>query len=392
MLCPHVRYFGREQRFSGPGAANAGWPLLTHSGHRSESDFAVAKAGFSPYQSARLSRYDAHSDLGAARRRREFLGAVGGAVATWPSAVRAQQADKLRRVGFIWNSPQAFHDAMEAFRDALRGLGYVEGKTIALELRYAEGNPERMRVFAEELVRLQVDAIVAPSSIYTAAAKQATSTIPIVFMSHADPLGTGHVASLARPGGNITGLSLMMTETNVKLLELFKEAVPKISRAAVVFDPSTPSHIPGLAALTAAGPTLDIRIQAIPVSSASEYEAAFVTMVREGAEGALFLSTPLYIADTKRLSDLALANKLPSMFGPKQHVVDGGLISYSPDRRDLWRRGAVLLDKVLKGIKPADLPVEQPTKFELVINLRTARAIGVRFSEAFLARADEVIE
>jgi putative ABC transport system substrate-binding protein len=330
--------------------------------------------------------------LETSMKRRAFITLLGGAAAGWPLATGAQQAGKLRRVGFIWDSPQAFHDAMEAFRDALRDLGYVEGKTLALELRYAEGNPERMRVFAEELVRLRVDAIVAPSSIYTAAAKQATSTIPILFMSHADPLGTGHVASLARPGGNITGLSLMMTETNVKLLELFKEAVPKISRVAVVFDPSTPSHIPGLAALTAAGPKLDIRIQPIPVSSASEYEAAFVAMVREGAEGTLFLSTPLYIADTKRLADLALANKLPSMFGPKQHVVDGGLISYSPDRNDLWRRGAVLLDKVLRGVKPADLPVEQPTKFELVINLRTARAIGVRFSEAILARADEVIE
>ena len=249
-----------------------------------------------------------------------------------------------------------------------------------------------MRAFAEEFVRLKVDAIVAPSSIYTAAAKRATSTIPIVFMSHADPLGTGHVASLARPGGNVTGLSLMMTETNVKLLELFKEAVPTLSRVAVVFDPATPSHTPGLIALEAAGPKLNIRIHPVPVSSASEYERAFAVMVRERAEGVLFLSTPLYIADTKRLADLALTHKLASMFGPRQHVVAGGLISYSPDRKDLWRRGAIVLDKVLKGIKPADLPVEQPTKFELVINLKTAKAIGINLAESFLARADEVIE
>ena len=230
------------------------------------------------------------------------------------------------------------------------------------------------------------------ASIYTAAAKRVTSTIPIVFMGHADPLGTGHVASLARPGGNATGLSLMMTETNVKLLELFKDAVPTLSRVAVVFDPNTPSHTPGLAALEAAGPKLDIRIQPAPVGNAAEYEAAFAAMVRERAEGALFLSTPLYFADTKRLADLALAHKLASMFGTKQFVLAGGLISYGPDRNDLWRRGAIVLDKVLKGIKPADLPVEQPTKFELVINLKTAKAIGLDVPSNLLARADEVIE
>ena len=249
--------------------------------------------------------------------RREFITLLGGAAAAssaaWPLAVRAQE--RVHRVGFMWDSPKAFHDALEAFRSGLRELGYVEGKTIAMEYRYAEGNPERMRAFAEEFVRLKVDAIVAPTSIYTAAAKRATSTIPIVFMGHADPLGTGHVASLAQTGGNATGLSLMMTETNVKLLELFKDAVPTLSRVAVVFDPNTPSHTPGLAALKAAGPKLDIRIQPVPVGNAAEYEAAFAAMVRERAEAVLFLTTALYIADTKRLADLALAHKLASMFG-----------------------------------------------------------------------------
>ena len=326
-------------------------------------------------------------------RRREFIAALGAAAVIGnPYPLAAQQAASVRRVGFMWDSPNAFHDALEAFRSALRDLGYIEGKTIGMEYRYAEGNPVRMHAFAEEFVRLKVDAIVAPTSIYTAAAKRVTSTIPIVFMGHADPLGTGHVASLARPGGNATGLSLMMTETNVKLLELFKDAVPTLSRVAVVFDPNTPSHTPGLAALEAAGPKLDIRIQPAPVGNAAEYEAAFAAMVRERAEGALFLSTPLYFADTKRLADLALAHKLASMFGTKQFVLAGGLISYGPDRNDLWRRGAIVLDKVLKGIKPADLPVEQPTKFELVINLKTAKAIGARFTEQFLGRADQVIE
>jgi putative ABC transport system substrate-binding protein len=323
-------------------------------------------------------------------RRREFITFVGGALA-WPLTAHAQQL-KPRRVGFMWDSPTAFPDAMLAFRTALRELGYVEGQTITIEYRYAEGDPERMRAFAEEFVRLEVDAIVAPSSIYTAAAKQATSAIPIIFMSHADPLGTGHVATLARPSGNATGLSLMMTETNVKLLEIFKEAVPGLSRLAVVYDPSTPSHIPGLKALEVAGPTLNVKIQPVPVSAANEYEQAFAAMVRERAEAALFLSTPLYIGDAKRLAELARAHRIASLFGPRHNVVSGGLISYSPDRKDLWRRGAILLDRVLKGANPAELPVEQPTKFELVINLATAKAIGLKIPEAFLLRADEVIE
>jgi len=211
-------------------------------------------------------------------------------------------------------------------------------------------------------------------------------------MSHADPLGTGHVATLARPGGNATGLSLMMTETNVKLIELFKAAMPALSRLAVVYDPSTPSHVPGLTALELAGPKLNVKVQPVPVGAASEYEQAFAAMVRERADAALFLSTPLYIGDARRLADLALAHRVASLFGPRHNVVSGGLISYSPDRKDLWRRGAILLDRVLKGADPAEMPVEQPTKFELVINLATAKALELKIPEAFLLRADEVIE
>lgn len=324
-------------------------------------------------------------------RRRQFITLLGGVAASWPLAARAQQF-QVRRVGFMWDSPAAFPDAMEAFRTELRRLGYIEGRTIIVEYRYAYGDRAKMRAFAEEFVRLKVDAIVAPSSIYTAAARRATSSIPVIFMSHADPLGTGHVMSLAQPGGNVTGLSLMMTETNVKLLELYKEAVPGLSRLAVVFDPSTPSHTPGLKALQAAGPKLGVKIQPVAAGSAAEYERAFAEMTAERAEAALFLSTPLYIGDAKRLADLALRQRVPSLFGPREHVVSGGLISYSPDRRDLWRRGAIMLDRVLKGSKPAELPVEQPTKFQLVINQTTAKAIGIQFTEVFLGRADEVIE
>jgi putative ABC transport system substrate-binding protein len=325
-------------------------------------------------------------------QRREFISLLGGVAAAWPFAARAQLPGKVYRIGFLWDSPNAFLDALEAFRQGLRDLGYVEGRNIVIEYRWAEGKPERMRELAEELVRLKVDVIMAPSSIYTAAAKRATSTIPIIFMSHADPLGSGHVASLARPGGNITGLSLMMTETNVKGLELLKEAVPGISRVAVIFDPATPSHGPGLKAVKAAGPALGLRVQSVPVRSATEYDSAFTAIVRERADAVLVLSTPLFIAGAKRLAELCLAHKLPSLFGPKHHVQEGGLMSYSPDRADLWRRGAIYVDKILRGTDPADLPVQQPTKFELAINQKTAKSIGLAIPPAFLLRADEVIE
>jgi len=302
----------------------------------------------------------------------------------------AQQAGKVYRVGFLWESPAVFPDAIEAFRQGLRDLGYVEGRNIAIEYRWAEGKPERMRELAEELVRLKVDVIMAPSSVYTGAAKRATSTIPIIFMSHADPIGSGHVASLARPGGNITGLSLMMTETNAKLLELFKEAVPGLSRVAVLWDPATPSHGPGLNAVEVAGRALGLRLQTLAVRSATEFDSAFSAIIRERAGGVLVLSTPLFIAGARRLAELTIKHKVPTMFGPAEHVEAGGLMSYSPDRADLWRRGAIYVDKILKGAKPADLPVQQPTKFEFVINLKTAKQIGLTIPPNVLARADKV--
>ncbi len=309
-----------------------------------------------------------------------------------PCAAHAQPAGKVYRIGFLWDSPTVFPDAIEAFRQGLRDLGYVEGRNLTIEYRWTEGKPERVRELAEELVRLKVDVIMAPSSVYTAAARRATSTIPIVFMSHADPLGSGHVKSLARPGGNATGLTIMMTETNVKGLELFKGAVPRLSRVAVVWDPATPSHGPGLKAVEAAGPSLGLRIQSVPVRRASEFERAFSTMVRERADGILVLSTPLFIAGATRLAELALTHKLPSLFGPKHHVVAGGLMSYSPRRADLYRRGATFVDNILKGANPADLPVEQATTFEFVINLKTARALALTIPQAMLARADEIID
>jgi putative ABC transport system substrate-binding protein len=328
-------------------------------------------------------------------RRRNFIFLIGGATAgslVRTQAVPAQTAGKTYRIGFFWHGPDGFSDALEAFRERLRELGYVEGRNLVIEYRWAQSKPDLMREMAEELVGLNVDVIMAPSSIYTGAAKRVTSTIPIVFMSHADPLGTGHVASLSRPGGNITGMSLMMTETNVKGLELFKEVIAALSHLAVIFDPATPSHTPGLKAIQHAGPSLGVKVLPLPTRSATEFESAFSTLARERADGVLVLSTPLFIAGAEPLAKLALKHKVPSLFGPRHHVEAGGLMSYSPERVDLWRRSAAFVDRILKGAKPADLPVQQPVKFDLSINLKTAKAIGIKIPEAFLLRADKVIE
>ena len=324
--------------------------------------------------------------------RRQFIVLLGNAAAGWPLVARAQQSVKMHRIGFLWEDAKTFPDALDAFRQELRRLRYIEGSNLVIEFRWAEGNPERMRELAQELVRLQVDVIVAPSSIYTAAAKQATDTIPIIFMSHADPLRTGHVASLARPGGNATGFSLMMTETNVKGLELLKEALPSLSRVAVLYEPATPSHGPGLEAAEEAGPILRLSVQSVPAASAADFDNAFAAMSKEGAQAVLVLSTPLFIAGAKPLAELGLKYKVASLYGPKQHVFAGGLMSYSPDRADLWRRGAGYVDKILKGAKPADLPVQQPVKYVLAINLKTANALGIELPPPLLARADEVVE
>jgi putative tryptophan/tyrosine transport system substrate-binding protein len=324
-------------------------------------------------------------------KRRTFITLLGGA-AGGPLAAHAQQHAKVHRVGFLWENANTFPDALDAFRQELRRLGYTEGSNLVIEFRWAEGNPERMRELAQELVRLQVDVIVAPSSLYTAAAKEATDTIPIIFMSHADPLRTGHVASLARPGGNATGFSLMMTETNVKGLELLREVLPTLSRVAVLYEPATPSHGPGLEAVKEAGPILGLSIQPVAAASAADFDTSFAAISKERAQAVLVLSTPLFIAGAKPLAELGLKYKVASLYGPKQHVLAGGLMSYSPDRADLWRRGAGYVDKILKGVKPADLAVQQPVKYELTINLKTANALGIDLPPTLLARADEVIE
>jgi putative ABC transport system substrate-binding protein len=323
--------------------------------------------------------------------RREFITLIGGAAAAWPVAARAQQARKVYRVGFLWDSPSVWPHALGAFRQGLRDLGWIEGQNIAIEYRWAEGRFERLAELAEELVRLKVDVIVAPTSIYTGVAKRATSTIPIVFASHADPIGSGHVDSLARPGGNATGFTVMMSETNAKSLELLKELIPRLSRVAVIWDPATPSHRPGLDAIEVMGRALGLTLQPMAVRSATEFDTAFSTIVQERADGVVILSTPLFMGGARQLADLAMTHKLPTMFGPREHVEAGGLMSYSPDRAELYRRAATYVDKILKGAKPADLPVQQPEKFELVINLKTAGALGLTVPPTLIVRA-EVIE
>ena len=322
--------------------------------------------------------------------RREIIVALVLPLLTRPA--HAQRTSKIPRVALLWDSPTMFPFAIDALRLGLRDLGWIEGENFVLEYRWSEGRFERLAELAEDLARRNVDVIIAPSSIYAEAARRATATIPIVFVSHADPLGSGHVESLARPGNNITGLSLLMTETNAKAVEILKEAVPKLSSLAVVFDPATPSHQPGLQAIEAAGVALGVRILPRPVRVATDFETAFDAIAADRADAVLVLSTPLFIASAERLAALAIKHKLPSLFGPKEHTTAGGLLSYSPDRADLWRRGAGYVDRILKGARPSELPVQQPTKFDLAINLKTANALGLTIPPTLLARADEVIE
>ena len=324
--------------------------------------------------------------------RRAFLATMMGGLLAKPLPVGAQEAGKVYRIGFVWDSPAVWPNALEAFRQGLRDLGWVEGKNIVVEYRWAEGRFDRLPSLMDELVRLKVDLIVAPTSIYTGAAKRATSTIPIVFVSHADPIGSGHVASLARPGTNATGLTIIMSETMAKSLELLKATLPALTQVAMIWDPATPSHAPGLKAVEAVSRTLGLRLQSVAVRSATEFESAFSAIVRERAGAVLFLSTPLFMGEAKRLAELALTHKLPTMFGPREHVEAGGFMSYGPDRADLYRRAAAYVDKILKGANAADLPVQQATKFELVINLKTAKALGLTIPQSVLLRADQIID
>jgi putative ABC transport system substrate-binding protein len=325
-------------------------------------------------------------------KRREFITLIGGTAMTWPLAARAQQPGKVARIGFLDLGPaSARSDRVEALRAGLRDLGYVEGKNIVFEFRWAD-RVQQLPELAAELVRMNVDVIFAQSSTMVEAARQATKTIPIVFALHANPVGLGHVASLARPGGNITGLSLLLTELVAKELEIFNEVVPKVKRIGVLWNPTTPSHPAALKAVKAAGEKLGVQLHMVAARSVEDFDSAFSSMMQERLEGFLVIDSPLSASQRRPLAQLALRYRLPGMFGLKENVEAGGLMSYSADALDQCRRSASYIDHILKGEKPADLPVQQPTKFVLVINLKTAKALGLTIPESFLLRADEVIE
>jgi putative tryptophan/tyrosine transport system substrate-binding protein len=306
--------------------------------------------------------------------------------------LRAQQSANVPRIGFLVFGPvSAYTGRVEALRAGLRQLGYVEGKNIVIEFRWAE-MVDQLPELAAELVRMNADVIFAMSSTEVEPTRRATKTIPIVFATHADPVGLGHVASLARPGGNITGLTIILTDLVAKQLEILKGAVPQATRIGVLFSPTAPSHRPAVQAVETAGERLGVQLVMLPVRTVEDFEGAFSTMSREHVGGFLVVASPLFSLDRARLADLALKHRLPGMFGNKENVEAGALMSYAADFNDMVQRAATYVDKILKGAKPADLPVEQASKYELVINLKTAKAIGLTFSESFLLRADKVIE
>jgi putative tryptophan/tyrosine transport system substrate-binding protein len=324
-------------------------------------------------------------------KRREFITLLGGAAA-WPFAARAQQAAKVARIGHLDLGPaSARASRVEALRAGLRDLGYVEGKNIVIEFRWADGI-QQLPELAAELVRMNVDVIFAPSSTMVEPARQATKAIPIVFANHADPIGTGHVASLSRPGGNITGLSELTTELNAKAVEALKEAVPRATRIGVLWNPTTPSQVPGMQSVEAAGKRLGLELHLVSAATVEDFDGTLASMARENVGGVFVVPAPITLMQRAHLAELALKHRLPTMFGAKENVEAGGLMSYGADRNDLIRRAAVYIDKILKGAKPADLPVEQASKYQLVINLKTAKALGLEIPPTLLARADEVIE
>ncbi len=325
--------------------------------------------------------------------RRRLL--TGFALAWAPLGAAAAQeykAGKVHRIGYLsYGSPAEAANRVRALRIGLRDHGYVEGKSINLVFRWAE-TAERLPELAADLVRLKVDLIFAPTSTEVDAARRATKTIPIVFAGHADPEGVGHVASLARPGGNITGLSVVLTEIVAKQLEILKQALPHMKRIGVLVTVTAPSHRPALHAVETTAQRLGVQVLTVPVRTPEDLDGAFAMMVRERVNGFLALATPLIRSQRAVLAELSLKHRLAGMFGPKECVEAGGLMSYFSDQEDITRRAAAYIDKILKGAKPADLPVEQASKYELVINLKTAKALGLTIPPSLLLRADQVIE
>jgi putative ABC transport system substrate-binding protein len=325
-------------------------------------------------------------------RRREFIVTLVSAVMAWPLTARAQQSAKLPTIGFlVAGTPSSHGQWVAALVQRLHELGWIEGRTVAIEYRWAEGRTERFDEIAAEFVRRKVDVIVTSATAAIVAAKQATSVIPIVFAAAGDPVGTGLVASLARPGGNVTGLSIQQTDVAAKRLEILGEAVPGLRRLAILGNVGGPAVVLDMREVQAAARTLGLEVITLEIRRGEDIAAAFETL--KGRADALYVCIdPLVNTHRIRINTLALAARLPTMHIPREPVEAAGLMSYGPNLPDLWRRAGDYVDKILRGANPADIPVEQPRKFDLVINLTTAKALGLEIPPTLLARADEVIE
>ena len=310
-----------------------------------------------------------------------------------PLASFGQQAAKVARIGFLEaSSPSAIAARIEAFRQGLRELGYVDGKNVAIEYRYAEGNFDRLPALAAELVRLNVNVIVTGGPTAIPAAKAATTVIPIVMAFDTDPVGSGFAASLAKPGGNITGLSTLAPELSAKQIELLKEIVPKLARVAVLGTASRPGSAHALREVENAAKALKVQVQFQDVVDPKGIDAAFLAARKGSADAVLVLGSPLFNANRMELTELASKSRYPVIYDRAEFVEAGGLMTYSVSLADLARRAATYVDKILKGARPGDLPIEQPTKFDLVVNMKTAKALGIKIPNSLLAQATKVIE
>ena len=326
--------------------------------------------------------------------RRAFLcGSIATALAM-PLAAEAQQAGKTARIGYLeFGSAAPGTPFVEAFRRGLRELGWIEGQNIAIEVRYAEGRQDRLPAFAADLVRLKVDLIFASTTPAALAAKQATTTIPIVIGFVADPVGSGLVPRLAAPGGNITGWThLAGVELNAKRLEILKEAVPEAARIAALWNPANPVHGPSLKVIQAAARTLKVQLQPVGVHDPDELPGAFSAMTQERVQALTVPPDGMFLAHQAQIIGLAAKHRIPAMYGVTEFAEPGGLMAYGVALPEMYRRGALFVDRILKGAKPGDLPVAQATEFDLVINLKTARALGLTIPPSLLARADQIIQ
>src|SRR5215510_9534398 len=327
-------------------------------------------------------------------RRRDFIALVGGAIACPMGVSAQQQAGKVPRIGFLsLTSPSDRPPLFDAFRQGLRGLGWIEGQNIVIDYRYAEDRVDRLPDLAAELVQLKVHVIVSWGTQGVTAAKNATETIPIVMIAVRDPVGTGLIASLARPGGNVTGVSgYAGLEIVAKQLELLKEIVPKLRRVAILSNPTNAYHQLAIREVNVQARSLGVQLQLLEARGPNEFDGAFAAMAKERVGALLVLSDAMLNSHATRLADLAARSRLPAAYGVRESVEAGGLMSYGPSFLDLFRRSTTFVDKILKGAKPAELPVEQPTEFELVINMKTAKALGLTIPPSVLLRADHVIE